>query len=220
MLVCCSLHTSEKGGDGGAVTLDAALGHPVAATAASVEGGVQRLDKVAKLSARLDRNRKLDKVAEMMTNMIPFFWRDETDDDQENLVFDGREDELFFTSMQLPDSEGRGAFVFARLYVDDENNLACDYKHTPLLPWLEMDEQQTNLKTEILASNVAALTFTYGDYDEDDEIEWLEVWDQDDSEYENRMPAAIGFTVEFEDGEKVSYLRRTAGLSAFSGLAQ
>ena len=71
----------------------------------------------------------------------------------------------------------------------------------------------------ILAENVANLTFTYADYDEDDEIEWLEVWDQDDEEYEDRLPAAVGFTVEFENGEKLSYLRRTAGLSAFTGLA-
>ena len=200
-----------------AMTILAMIG---TASAAAIAGFHRSHEKVAKLSARVERNRKLDKVAEMMTNMIPFFWRDETDDNQENLVFDGREDELFFTSMQLPDSEGRGAFVFVRLYIDDENNLACDYKNTPLLPWLEMDEQQTNLKTEILASNVASITFTYGDYDEDDEIEWLEVWDQDDSDYENRMPAAVGFTIEFEDGERLSYLRRTAGLSAFTGLAQ
>ena len=32
--------------------------------------------------------------------------------------------------------------------------------------------------------------------------------------------AAVGFTIEFEDGERLSYLRRTAGLSAFTGLAQ
>ena len=189
------------------------------AGAAALAGFQKSHSTVVELSERMDRNRKLDKFADIMGNMIPFFWRDETDDNRENLVFDGREDELFFTSMQLPDSEGRGAFVFVRLYIDDENNLACDYKNTPLLPWLEMDEQQTNLKTEILASNVASITFTYGDYDEDDEIEWLEVWDQDDSDYKNRMPAAVGFTIEFEDGERLSYLRRTAGLSAFTGLA-
>ncbi|MBE6402555.1 MAG: prepilin-type N-terminal cleavage/methylation domain-containing protein [Lentisphaerae bacterium] len=188
------------------------------ASAAALVGFQRSHDKVATLSERLERNRKLDKVAELMTNMIPFFWKDETDDNQEHLVFDGMEDELYFTAMRLPDSQGRGAFIFVRLYINDDNALACDYKDTPLLPWLELDEQ-SNIKTVILAENVANLTFTYADYDEDDEIEWLEVWDQDDEEYEDRLPAAVGFTVEFENGEKLSYLRRTAGLSAFTGLA-
>lgn len=200
-----------------AMTILALIG---TASAAALAGFHRSHEKVAKLSNRLERNRKLDKVADLMTNMIPFFWPDETDDDRENLVFDGLEDELFFTAMQLPDSAGRGSFMFVRLYVDDDSNLACDYKTTPLLPWLEMDEQQSSLKTQILASNVVSLTMTYGDYDDDDEIEWLEVWDQEDNDYKNRMPAAVGFTIEFEDGERLSYLRRTAGLSAYSGMAQ
>ena len=188
------------------------------ASAAALAGFQRSHNKVAMLSERLERNRKLDKVAELMGNTIPFFWRDETDDDQEHLVFDGMEDELYFTAMRLPNSDGKGAFIFVRLYLNDDNALACDYKDTPLLPWLESDEQ-SNVKTVILAENVASLTFTYADYDDEDEIEWLEVWDQDDDEYLDRLPAAVGFTVEFENGEKLSYLRRTAGLSAFSGLA-
>ena len=188
------------------------------ASAAALAGFQRSHNKVAMLSERLERNRKLDKVAELMGNTIPFFWKDETDDDQEHLVFDGMEDELYFTAMRLPNNEGKGAFIFVRLFVNDDNALACDYKDTPLLPWLE-SEEQSNIKTVILAENVASLTFTYADYDDEDEIEWLEVWDQDDDEYLDRLPAAVGFTVEFENGEKLSYLRRTAGLSAFSGLA-
>ena len=189
------------------------------ASAAALAGFQRSHNKVAMLSERLERNRKLDKVAELMGNTIPFFWKDETDDDQEHLVFDGMEDELYFTAMRLPNNEGKGAFIFVRLYVNDDNALACDYKDTPLLPWLE-SEEQSNVKTVILAENVASLTFTYADYDDEDEIEWLEVWDQEDDEYLDRMPVAVGFTVEFESGEKLSYMRRTAGISAFSGLAQ
>ena len=188
------------------------------ASAAALAGFQRSHNKVAALSERLERNRKLDKVAELMGNMIPFFWRDETDDNQEHLVFDGLEDELYFTAMRLPDSAGKGAFIFVRLYLNDDNALVCDYKDTPLLPWLEIEEQ-SNIKTLVLAENVTSLTFTYADYDDDDEIEWLEVWDQEDSDYEDRLPAAVGFTIEFESGERVSYLRRTAALSAFSGLA-
>ncbi|MBE6367297.1 MAG: hypothetical protein E7052_05240 [Lentisphaerae bacterium] len=190
-----------------------------AAGAAALSGFQRSHHKVVALSERLERNRKLDKVAELMGGMIPFFWIDETDEDAENLVFDGQENELFFTAMRLPNSDGSGAFMFMKLYVNDDNELACDYKTTPYFPWLEEEEDIAGIKTVILAKDVEALTMTYGDYDEDGEIEWLELWDQDDDEYKNRLPAAVGFTVEFADGEKISYLRRTAGLSAYSGLA-
>lgn len=189
------------------------------AAAAALAGFQRSHNKVVQLSERLERNRKLDKVAQLMGNMIPFFWRDETEDDAENLVFAGNADDLHFTAMQLPDARGQGALIFVKLYVNDNNELACDYKTTPFLPWLE-EGTQTGIKTEILAGQVSSLTFIYGDYDEEGSIEWLEVWDQDDDEYKNKMPAAVGFTVEFASGEKLSYLRRTAGLSAFSGVAQ
>ena len=119
------------------------------ASAAALAGFQRSHNKVAMLSERLERNRKLDKVAELMGNTIPFFWKDETDDDQEHLVFDGMEDELYFTAMRLPNNEGKGAFIFVRLYLNDDNALACDYKDTPLLPWLE-SEEQSNIKTVIL----------------------------------------------------------------------
>ena len=189
------------------------------AAAAALSGFQRSHSKVTALAERLERNRKLDKVAELMGNMIPFFWMDETDENAENLVFDGQENELFFTAMRLPDSSGKGAFIFIRLYLNEDNALACDYKDTPFLPWLEDDEQAEGVKTAILAENVETLIMTYGDYDEDGEIEWLELWDQDDDEYKNRLPAAVGFTIEFANGEKLSYLRRTAGLSAYTGLA-
>ena len=63
------------------------------------------------------------------------------------------------------------------------------------------------------------MTFVYADYTDDDEIELLEYWDQDDEEYENTLPMGIGFTLEFESGETISYFRRTAGTSAYTGLA-
>ena len=153
--------------------------------------------------------------------MIPFYWRNEVDESGQTLVFDGMEDELYFTAMRLPDSEGQGAFIFVHLYLNEDNAMVCDYKDTPLLPWEEDDEgRDENVKSIVLAENVAALTFIYGEYDEDDQVEWLDVWDQEDDEYIDRMPIAVGFTVEFESGEKLSYMRRTAGISAFSGLAQ
>ncbi|MBE6369863.1 MAG: prepilin-type N-terminal cleavage/methylation domain-containing protein [Lentisphaerae bacterium] len=189
------------------------------AAAAALTGFQRSHDKVTVLSERLERNRKLDKVAELMGNIIPFFWIDETDDDYENLVFDGQEEELFFTAMRLPDGRGQGAFIFVRLFVDDNKRFVCEYKNTPMLPWLEDEDQQLNIKKEILAEKVESVAFFYADYTDDDEIELLEYWDQDDEEYENTLPVGVGFTIVFESGEKLSYFRRTAGVSAYSGLA-
>ena len=189
------------------------------ASAAALAGFQRSHTKVAVLSERLERNRKLDKAADLMSNIIPFFWRDETDDDYENLVFDGKEDELFFTAMRLPDANGKGAFVFARLSLNDDGEFICKYRTTPMLPWIDREEQQGEIKKVVLAEKVETLTFLYADYTDDDEIELLEYWDQDDEEYENTLPMGIGFTLEFESGETISYFRRTAGTSAYTGLA-
>ena len=189
------------------------------ASAAALFSYQQNHRKVAALAARLERNRKLDKVAELMTNTIPFTWNTGNEDGR-TLVFDGAADELFFTAMRLPDSQGRGAFVFVRLHINDEKQLVCDYSTTPMVPWDDDKDPPANMKTAVLADNVETLTCIYGDYDDNDEIEWLEVWDQEDDDYKNRLPVALGFTIEFANGEKLSYLRRTAGISAFSGLAE
>ena len=189
------------------------------ASAAALYGYHRSHAKVARMSERLERNRKIDKVAELMGNMIPFSWSAASEDGR-TLLFEGSENELFFTAMRLPDNQGRGAIIFVRLYVDEENRLVCEYSNTPVLPWDEDTDKPAGMKTAVIAENVESLTMRYGEYNEDDQIDWLEVWDQEDDEYKNRLPAAVGFTVEFSDGEKLSYLRRTAGLSAFSGLAQ
>ena len=189
------------------------------ASAAALYGYHRSHAKVARTSERLERNRKIDKVAELMGNMIPFEWQNDNEDGR-TLLFEGGENELFFTAMRLPDNQGRGAIIFVRLYVDEENRLVCEYSNTPVLPWDEESDKPSGMKTAVIAENVESLTMRYGEYNEDDQIDWLEVWDQDDSDYENRMPAAVGFSIEFEDGERISYLRRTAGLSAFTGLAQ
>ena len=86
------------------------------ASSAALFGFHRSHNKVAVLSQKLERNRKFDKVADLMSNMIPFYWRNEVDESGQTLVFDGMEDELYFTAMRLPDSEGQGAFIFVHLY--------------------------------------------------------------------------------------------------------
>ncbi|MPM55530.1 hypothetical protein SDC9_102327 [bioreactor metagenome] len=186
--------------------------------ASSLSAFQRSYDKVARLSQKLTRNRALDRIAEHLRNAIPFYWPDETDDNVEHLVFQGAEEELWFATRQRAGADGKGALLFLRLYVDDDHNLKCDYRDLPFLPWLELKSQ--NYRTEIIAQNVDRVHFLYADWNDDDEIDWLEVWDQDDEDYEDRLPPAIQFSVEFTDGETVNYLRRTAAISAFSGLVE
>ena len=86
------------------------------------------------------------------------------------------------------------------------------------LPWKDLNDQ--DYQTEVIASDVERLYLRYADWNDDDEIDWLDDWDQDDEDYENRLPPAIQLTVEYSNGETVNYLRRTAGISAFSGFAE
>ena len=196
-----------------AVALFAVVSSIIAMALASFQ---KSYDQVSRLSAKLERNRALDRIAEHLGNAIPFAWPNADEDDAEQLVFDGKSDELWFTARARAGADGKGALRFFRLYLD-EDKLLCDTRDLPLLPWLAPGEQPC--RTETIADNVERLTFTYADYDDDDELEWLEEWDQLDEDYENRLPPAIRMTVEFRNGESVTVLRRTAGIAAFSGLA-
>ena len=185
--------------------------------AASLAAFQRSYDKVARLSQRLERSRSLDRIAEHLGNAIPFFWPNAEENDEEQLVFEGGQDELWFVTRRRAGADGNGAILFLRLYVNDDNQLCCDWRDRPFLPWLAPEQQ--NCRTEIIAEDVENVDFAYGAYNESDEIDWLDEWDQDDEDYENVMPAAIRMTVRFTNGETAVWLRRTAGLSAFSGLA-
>ena len=197
-----------------AVALFALIGTIVAGSLAAFQ---RTYDKVARLSQKLDRNRALDRIAEHFSNAIPFVWPNAGEDDEEQLVFAGSADELWFTTRRRAGADGRGAILFLRLYVDNDNRLQCDYRDLPFLPWVELERQ--TYRTETIAEGVESLSFVYGTYDDNDEIDWIDDWDQDDEDYRDVLPAAIRMTVTFTNGESVTYLRRTAGIAAFSGLA-
>lgn len=199
------------------IVVAVALFAVVSAIIAMALAGFQRsYDQVTRLSRNLERNRALDRIAEQLANAIPFAWPNADEDNVEQLVFEGKSDELWFAARGRAGADGKGALRFFRLYLD-EDRLQCDSRDLPLLPWVDLSEQPC--RTETIADGVENLVFTYADYNDDDEIEWLEDWDQDDADYENHLPPAIRMTVEFSSGESVTFLRRTAGIAAFSGLA-
>ena len=82
------------------------------------------------------------------------------------------------------------------------------------------------MKQEVLAENVKAISFLYASL-EDDEIVWNDEWEDYDRTrlVDNPsdillIPPAVQLTVEWNDGGKEVWLRRTSGYSRHSRLGQ
>ncbi len=173
--------------------------------AVSVHTFNRSYSKAQKVSQWLERNQALDRIAEnTLRSAIPFTWPN-TDTGEDEIVFEGEENELWLTAQNR--SYGKqGAFRFVRIYQEDDQ-LLCDYSTTPLLPWLELEDQE--YETELITDGVMQISFLYGDY-EDNELKWYENWDEEEHD---GFPLAIQLTVEWQDGTKERWLRRTAGTS-------
>ncbi|MBO5763424.1 MAG: hypothetical protein J6R85_06085 [Lentisphaeria bacterium] len=163
-------------------------------------------DKAQKVAQWLERNQAIDRIAEnALKSIVPFHWLN-TETGETELVFQGDEEELWLTAMNRAYGD-QGAFRFIRLYVEDEK-LYCDYSKTPLLPWKELIDQK--YETELITDGVAMVTFQYAEYDEDGMLTWLDLWDEEEK---TGLPLAIQMTVEWTDGTKERWMRRTAGTS-------
>ena len=140
----------------------------------------------------------------LVRNAIPFKWADE--DNTMRLVFEGEPDTLLFTTLRRSYGKDPGGILFVRLLVEDEQ-LIAEYSNSPMLPWSEDDENKS-IQREVIAKNIAAISFQYAESDEEECVEWLETWDEEEHE---ALPLAIRMTVEWTDGCKEYWLRRTAG---------
>ena len=161
-----------------------------------------------KIGSELRRNQAIDRIAEgYLANAVPFPWLNEQSETK--YVFLGEYGELYLTALRRTYAESTGALRFIRLYLDDEA-LKCDYSPTPLLPWRSLDDQKYD--TEIITDGVRRISFQYAEIN-DGVIEWTDTWVEDDH---NGIPLAIQLTVEWLDGTKERWLRRTAGSSGNS----
>lgn len=166
-----------------------------------------------KIGSELERNQAIDRLAEtVFRGAVPFRWPDR-DKGEDRYVFQGESDELYLTALNRTRSGG-DAFRFVRLYRDGEE-LLCDWSTEPLLPWLELEAQK--FKTEKLASGVRNIYFKYGAEGQSDAaVDWYDDWNEDELE---GIPMAIQLTIEWKDGTKERWLRRTAGTSGNTALA-
>ena len=139
----------------------------------------------------------------LIRNAIPFKWTD--DENASRLVFDGTSDTLLFTARRRSYGGESGAIVFVRLLVEDEQ-LIAEYSSSPILPWGEGEEQ--GVQREVIAKNIASITFQYAEFDEENGIDWQESWEEEEHD---TLPLAVRMTVEWLDGRKEYWLRRTAG---------
>jgi prepilin-type N-terminal cleavage/methylation domain-containing protein len=167
----------------------------------------------ARSISRLETCLAIDRIFDsLIRNAIPFKWMD--DENTSRFVFEGNNDSLLFTTLRRTYGKDSSAILFVRLLLEDEQ-LIAEYSNSPILPWSEENEQ--NIEREVIAKNIAAITFEYAEFDEEEGIEWLEVWEEDEHE---ALPLAIRMTVEWTDGRKEYWLRRLAGIAKDSTFGQ
>ena len=147
----------------------------------------------------------IDRVMDNLVRAtVPFRWED--DNFSSHLLFDGQNDELFFTALRRSYGQERGALIFCRLLLED-GNLVAQYSFYPRLPWEDWDDRP--MEEEVIASNISSIRFLYGSF-EDDSIRWEEEYLEEDHQV---LPLALQLTVEWQDRSSDVWLRRTAGNS-------
>lgn len=162
---------------------------------------------------RLETCLAIDRIFDsLIRNAIPFKWVD--DENASRFVFEGNNDSLLFTALRRIYGRDSSAILFVRLLVED-GQLIAEYSNSPILPWSEENDQ--GIEREVIAKNIAAITFEYAEFDEEEGIEWLDVWEEDEHD---ALPLAIRMTVEWTDGRKEYWLRRLAGIARDSTFGQ
>ena len=171
-------------------------------------------NRAVRATNRLREYTAIDRIWDgAVRNAVPFKWTD--DEGESRFVFEGEPDTLMFTALRRADGDTPGALIFIRLRLEEEE-LVAYYSYYPRPPWDDQyDEDPDSFSREVVAANVASISFQYAEEGDSDEaeIEWFDTWDEDEH---NAIPLAIRMTVEWKDGRKEYWLRRTAGSSLHS----
>ena len=172
-----------------------------------------------RVTDRLKVRQNIDRIMDTcVRNMIPFSWKNE--DDEEQVVFMGSREEMFFTARRRAAEGDNSGYLFIRLKLNEKQQLVAEYHTLPRFPWQE--EGTYEMKREVLADNIMSVSFLYASLN-DEEIIWDEDWEeydpeaaQDDQTDILLIPLAVQMTVEWQDGTKEVWLRRTAAVSRYS----
>ncbi len=167
-------------------------------------------NKIKTYKKNIDNIVAIDKLfSNSFRNAIHFYWKDENNKDSS--IFIGKENYASFAFKHRINHYKDAGIRFIS-YSLDNNNLIATYSDTPIVPWLE---SQDNLKTEILLTNIENISFIYAARNENT-ITWLESWDE---ENEN-IPLAIQITILWKDGSQEQWLNRVAGASLYETLGK
>ena len=182
--------------------------------------------RTVRVSDRLKTCQAIDRIMDnCIRNMIPFRWKDK-DLDQERVVFKGEPDNIHFVSLRRAYRHDKGALIFIRLKVENEQ-LIAEYSQYPRFQWDEDESELNSYSREVLADRVRSVSFLYAS-EEEDELVWNDSREEDlnlnvsvtnprsataDSKRTFLIPIAVQMTVEWTDGRREVWLRRTAGNS-------
>ena len=160
---------------------------------------------VRESTSELDRNLRLDRLVDTaFRNTVPFYWPDENNRNMQ--IFCGKPAFLRLAYLHRVNDPDEGGIRFLELF-QEEYNLIARYRSYPILV-----DHDNECEQEIIAEDVHRLTFSYA-FRENGKILWQPEFDAVAAE---TIPLAIRMDVEFANGERLSFLRRTAGNSANS----
>ncbi len=160
-------------------------------------------------SEKLKNLMAIDRLVELtFRNIIPFTWPDETEE-KEKPVFKGDKNAILFATIHRINEGDSNAIRFIRLYLEN-GALIAEYRDTPIVEGGKNDDG-SGIRRETLATGIVSLSFLYLNNSESEELEWSDDWQEEDPDMENALPSGIQMTVEWENGSRYSWLRRTAG---------
>lgn len=172
----------------------------------------QSLRKVSDKSDELEKYQVLDRVfTSSIRNAVPFYWKDNANNRKS--IFSGDTNKLTLAYLHRIVGSDDGGIRFIQFYLEGDNLVAL-YRKIPILPWNQ--STLNNADKEILANGVRSLSFSYADLGNKGEVVWMRVWKNAEGNY--NIPIAIQATVEWKNGVKECWLRRTAGSGKFESL--
>lgn len=158
---------------------------------------------------QLERQARTERVLDsLIANAVPFTWPDRNG--VESLLFDGDTDSLALVSRHPLVTLDEGTLRFCRLQLVDDH-LVIEHRQRPPLPTVAWSVESTRSD---LCDGVRAIDIQYVEIAPDGQLAWTPRWDAP-----TRFPAAIAVTVYWQDGSRLTCLRRTAGAAAHETLA-
>ena len=179
------------------------------------------LASAERVSAQLQVYLNIDQVMDgCFRNMIPFNWETTDVNDDTFQVFLGEPDYIHFTTLRRSYDDVGGNLFFVRVYVDDQTEeLVAEYSKFPRLPWYEDNDDEFPYDREVLATDVDHIEFLYAGQ-QDSVVIWVEEWNRENYDF---IPLAVQMTVEWKNGTREQWLRRTAasgGNSVYGALQE